>query len=148
MFILFLPLRCVNLFNHQNNPVKQAGWTPPPMIMMTTKLRLKEVLCPSDDKNSGTHPSLQVHMFRPRLQCPPSIPQLPLGASLTRNKLGRGLLSSPGMVALAISRLLGAMLKKCPLGDCRMILPQFQCIRKKVLDSSGCPLATNVLWHL
>ena len=40
------------------------------------------------------------------------------------------------------------MPKKRPLGDCRMILPQFQCTRKNVSDSIGCPLATTVLWRL
>lgn len=105
-------------------------------------------VCPGEEKNSVIQ---QIH--RPKSSDPNCsafsiISQLPLKASLTWNNLAGGPLSSPGMVALAISRPLSTMPKKRPLGDCRMILPQFQCTWKKVSASIGCPLATTVLWRL
>lgn len=146
--MFFLPLRCVRLFNPHDNPVRQAGWISLPLIMEPMKLRLKEVVCPSDDKKSVTQ-----QIYRPKSSGSNSsalsvISQLPLKASLTWNNLAGRLLCLPGMVALAISRPLSIMPKKRPLGACRIILPQFQCMWKKVPGSIGCPLATTVLWCL
>lgn len=106
------------------------------------------MFCPSGDKNSVTPQVYRPKPSDPNSSARSSIAQFPLKASWTWNKLASRLLSSPGTVALAISRLFGAMPKKRPLGDCRMILPQFQCTRKTVSGSSGCPSAITVLWRL
>lgn len=112
------------------------------------KPQLSGVVCPSDNKNSVTKQGYKSKTSAPDSSAHSSISQLPLKASLTWNKLVGGLLSSPGMVALAISRPSCAMLKKRPLVVCSMILPQFQCIWKRVSHSSRCPLAITVLWRL
>lgn len=51
----------MNLFNPHDNPVRQADWISSPLIMETRKLRLKEVVCPKDDKNSVTR-----QVYRPK----------------------------------------------------------------------------------
>lgn len=147
ILIFFLPLRCLNLFNPHNNPVRQAGWILPPFIMETMKLRPKDV-CPSDDKNSVAQQAYRHKSSDPNTSALSITPQLPLKLSETWNKQAGRLLGSPGTVALAMSRPLATIPKKRPLGDCRKILPQFQCIRKKVSDSSGCPSAITLLWRL
>lgn len=53
----------MNLFN----PVKQAGWLSPPLMMETMNLSLREVVCPSDDEKAVIQ-----QIYRPKSSDPNS----------------------------------------------------------------------------
>lgn len=52
--ILILPSFEMHESSSHNNPVRQASWLSPPLMMETMKLSLRDVVCPSADENPVT----------------------------------------------------------------------------------------------